>query len=68
MRSLLRAWFGPAPKVGEVWELADKNPFSKRLVTVLDVRDGWTKFAYGSGVLTDEIENYIFRYCYRRIK
>lgn len=66
MRSLIRGWFGSTPKAGEVWELADGNPFKRQTVTVLDVRDGWTRFQYGDTPLTSELENYLFRYCYRR--
>ncbi len=59
--SLFRRFFGlkpkkPDPKIGETWFLDKGGPWPKGefgRVKILDVREGWVRYAYPS-IYTDE--------------
>lgn len=53
IRTLWRMLFAKTvPTAGQRWRLKNKDPFEPVIVTVLEVKQGWVKYAFASAMAT----------------
>ena len=70
MHYLLRMFFGPKVKIGQVWELDySDSPFDRTIYfEVTDVKDGWVQYEGQNWKHKNSKTIRMFRACYRLVK